>query len=166
MITMKNLNLLCPVPQTQRPINEYKKIKKSVAFIWSTKSPPVYFQNILQVVFLNLLFCLFFVCTSSSSSNNLYNELLYSLIATSTLLIGICLRTYLGWVYVYDRLIQATVAYEESGWYDGQIWVKTPETLIQDKLAGGYTVLPLLNRLKNTIGIFLCILILSFLLLN
>ena len=34
--------------------------------------------------------------------------------------------------------MQATVAYEESGWYDGQIWVKTPEILIKDKLAGQY----------------------------
>jgi hypothetical protein len=163
---MKNLSSLCPVPQNQRPINEYKKIKKSVAFLWSTGSPQSYFQNIVKVVSISFIFSLFFVFTSSNSFTNFYNEFLYSLISTSILLIGICLRTYLGWVYIYDRLIQGTVAYEESGWYDGQIWVKTPETLIQDKLAGDYKVLPLLTRLKITVGIFLCILFLSFLLLK
>jgi hypothetical protein len=165
-MTIKNLNVLCPVPQNQRPINEYKKIKKSVAFFWSTGSFQLYFQSILKFVFVSFILSLFLVFTSSNSSNSLYNEILYSLIATSTFLIGICLRTYLGWVYIHDRLIQGIIAYEESGWYDGQIWVKTPETLIQDKLAGGYKVFPLLNRLKNTLGIFLCILILSFLLLK
>jgi hypothetical protein len=163
---MKNLSSLCPVPQNQRPINEYKKIKKSGAFLWSTGSPQLYFQNILKVLLISFIFSLLLVFTSSNSFTNLYNEFLYSLISTSTLLIGICLRTYLGWVYIYDRLIQGTVAYEESGWYDGQIWVKTPETLIQDKLAGDYTVLPLLTRLKITVGIFLCILFLSLLFLK
>jgi hypothetical protein len=163
---MKNLSSLCPVPKNQRPINEYKKIKKSVAFLWSTGSPQSYFQNIVKVVSISFIFSLFFVFTSSNSFTNFYNEFLYSLISTSILLIGICLRTYLGWVYIYDRLIQGTVAYEESGWYDGQIWVKTPETLIQDKLAGDYKVLPLLTRLKITVSIFLCILFLSFLLLK
>lgn len=29
-----------------------------------------------------------------------------------------------------DRLLSAVVAYEESGWYDGQLWVKPPEVRI------------------------------------
>lgn len=32
-----------------------------------------------------------------------------------------------GWSYVGDRLLSAVVPYEESGWYDGQMWVKPPE---------------------------------------
>jgi hypothetical protein len=30
-------------------------------------------------------------------------------------------RLYLGWQHVGDRLISATVEYEETGWYDGQV---------------------------------------------
>ena len=30
--------------------------------------------------------------------------------------------------------MEATVPYEESGWYDGQVWIKPPEILIQDRL--------------------------------
>ncbi|KAI7999689.1 hypothetical protein LOK49_LG09G02193 [Camellia lanceoleosa] len=40
----------------------------------------------------------------------------------------IVLRIYLGWSYVGDRLLSAVIPYEESGWYDGQMWVKPPET--------------------------------------
>ena len=32
--------------------------------------------------------------------------------------------------------MEATVPYEESGWYDGQIWIKPPEILLQDRLIG------------------------------
>jgi len=39
----------------------------------------------------------------------------------------VVLRIYLGWSYVGDRLLSAVVPYEETGWYDGQMWVKPPE---------------------------------------
>ena len=72
------------------------------------------------------------------------------------------LRLYLAWKYIYDRLMNATVSYEESGWYDGQTWVKTNEVLIQDRLVGTYEVLPVMDRLRtviltSTISIFFII---------
>jgi hypothetical protein len=33
----------------------------------------------------------------------------------------ISLRLYLGWAYIGNRLFSATVEYEETGWYDGQV---------------------------------------------
>ena len=35
-----------------------------------------------------------------------------------------------GWSYVGDRLLSAVIPYEESGWYDGQMWVKPTEVSI------------------------------------
>ena len=61
------------------------------------------------------------------------------------------LRLYLGWRYIYNRLMNATVTYEESGWYDGQTWIKTNEVLIQDRLVGTYEVLPIIERLRVVI---------------
>jgi len=49
--------------------------------------------------------------------------------------------------------MNATIAYEESGWYDGQIWIKTNEVLIQDRLIGVYEVLPIMDRLRRIIFI-------------
>lgn len=60
-------------------------------------------------------------------------------------------RMYLGWAYVGNRLLSATVEYEETGWYDGQIWVKTAEVLARDRLLGSFQVKPVLGRLKNTL---------------
>jgi hypothetical protein len=56
-----------------------------------------------------------------------------------------------GWQHVGDRLISATVEYEETGWYDGQTWVKTPQVLMRDRLLSNYTVKPALARLKSTL---------------
>jgi hypothetical protein len=47
--------------------------------------------------------------------------------------------------------MEATVPYEESGWYDGQIWIKPPEVLIQDRLIGTYEIYPGLSRLHLTL---------------
>ena len=41
--------------------------------------------------------------------------------------------------------------YEETGWYDGQIWVKTPPVLLRDRLLGINSVKPTLSRLRATL---------------
>ena len=48
----------------------------------------------------------------------------------------VVVRIFLGWSYVSDRLLSATYAYEETGWYDGQTFVKPPEVLTRDRLLG------------------------------
>ncbi|PNY05148.1 hypothetical protein L195_g001589 [Trifolium pratense] len=57
----------------------------------------------------------------------------------------------LGWSYVGDRLLSAVIPYEESGWYDGQMWVKPPEILARDRLLGSYKVKPVVKLLKQTL---------------
>jgi len=59
-------------------------------------------------------------------------------------------RLYLGWLYVRDRLYSTTVFYEESGWYDGQTWIKPQEVLSRDRLIVTYDIKPILQRLQFT----------------
>lgn len=76
-------------------------------------------------------------------------------------------RMYLGWSYVGNRLLSATVEYEETGWYDGQIWVKTAEVLARDRLLGSFSVKPVLGRLKTTlVGLAASLLVCAVLLIN
>ncbi|KAG6768157.1 hypothetical protein POTOM_027054 [Populus tomentosa] len=56
-----------------------------------------------------------------------------------------------GWSYVGDRLLSAVIPYEESGWYDGQMWVKPTEVLARDRLLGSYKVKPVIKMLKQTL---------------
>ncbi|CAN6562879.1 unnamed protein product [Malus baccata var. baccata] len=74
-----------------------------------------------------------------ASFNPSRDPLIFALAAgTGTLFVMslIVLRIYLGWSYVGDRLLSAVIPYEESGWYDRQMWVKPPEvnTINQDQL--------------------------------
>ena len=59
------------------------------------------------------------------------------------------LRIYAGWSYVGNRLLSAVIEYEETGWYDGQLFVKPPKVLARDRLLGNYEVKPVLAKLKG-----------------
>jgi hypothetical protein len=39
---------------------------------------------------------------------------------------------------------------QETGWYDGQTYVKPPEVLARDRLLGTYEVNPIISRLRKT----------------
>jgi hypothetical protein len=155
----------CPVPIDQRPINEYNSLKASVFFFWTTKSIKSYIQNIMLFTIPVYLLTYLLVDTSIYNSEIPLNGLLYT-IAFGSILVGLSfLRVYLGWIYVYDRLINASVSYEESGWYDGQTWIKSPADIIQDKLIAKYKLLPIIHRIKASLIIFFstCALMLIYL---
>jgi hypothetical protein len=50
-------------------------------------------------------------------------------------------RLYIGWSHVGNRLLSATVEYEETGWYDGQVSIRMLHYLEQQ--AEHHTVVPL-----------------------
>jgi hypothetical protein len=91
------------------------------------------------------------MCNTPNWEKDTVSFIIQVVVSSVTFFILIILRLYLAWMYIYDRLMKATVSYEESGWYDGQTWIKTPEILIQDRLTGTYEVLPILKRLANTL---------------
>ena len=60
-------------------------------------------------------------------------------------------RQWLSWIYIYKRLNSENIEYEESGWYDGQIWEKPIEWRAKDLLISQYQVKPILSHLKMII---------------
>ena len=50
------------------------------------------------------------------------------------------------------RLMSAAVPYEETGWYDGQTFVKPPAVLARDRLLGSYEARPALNRVRGALA--------------
>jgi hypothetical protein len=140
----------CPVPEEQLPLNEYLNLKNSLIF-WPIISLERY---IIKLKFFNV-FIFFF---SIPIANNFYSFLEfpskflflnYLIILVSNFLLLI--KSYLGGIYIKERLNTSFVKYEESGWYDCKIWIKSVEVLKQDRLISYYKVLPVLNRLKQII---------------
>lgn len=159
---MNDSEYICPVPKEQRPLNEYKKIKESNNFIWCINGKAIYVKSLFYMFISSFILSSLLLIVSSFSFTNIKYFFIYSLIGAIIIMIFLCLRLYLGWNYIYNRLMEATVPYEESGWYDGQIWIKPPEVLIQDRLIGTYEIYPGLSRLHLTL-IFLSVLFFAIL---
>jgi Conserved in the green lineage and diatoms 27 len=145
----------CPVPLEQRPLNEYLQLRQSFDFNWTTPTAENFIKNVIILTTITYINCGCIVFLTSTLNDNLIKNIIVISASSSIILTIIFLRVYLGWNYVYNRLIQATIAYEESGWYDGQIWVKTTETLSQDRLIAKYELLPIITKLKTGVILFM-----------
>ncbi|KAJ6810820.1 uncharacterized protein M6B38_104825 [Iris pallida] len=140
------------VPFEQRPVNEYSSLKDSTLYSWGELSPGSFFLRLGSLWLVT--FTVLGAPIAAASFNPSKDPLRFVLAAgTGTLLLVslILLRIYLGWSYVGDRLLSAVIPYEESGWYDGQMWVKPPEILARDRLLGSYKVKPVIRFLKQTL---------------
>ncbi|KAI7739667.1 hypothetical protein M8C21_020534 [Ambrosia artemisiifolia] len=140
------------VPFEQRPVNEYSSLKEGPLYSWGELKPTSFFLRLGGLWLAT--FTVLGIPVSAASFNPSSDPLRFLLAAgTGTLFLVslVVLRIYLGWSYVGDRLLSAVIPYEESGWYDGQMWVKPPEILARDRLLGSYKVKPVIKMLKQTL---------------
>ncbi|XP_057960537.1 protein CONSERVED IN THE GREEN LINEAGE AND DIATOMS 27, chloroplastic isoform X2 [Malania oleifera] len=114
------------VPFEQRPVNEYSSLRNGPLYSWGELTPGNFFLR-LGGLWLTA-FTVLGVPIAAASFN-----------------------PSMGWSYVGDRLLSAVIPYEESGWYDGQMWVKPPKVLARDRLLGSYKVKPVIKLLKQTL---------------
>ena len=140
----------CPVPREQQPTNEYIELSKSIIFSWpKTKKSLI----VALIKFWVGAFVLFLVISSGSIyfKTTPLKYILLSFFSSLSIPLLISIRLYLGWNHVFKRLISEKVEYEESGWYDGQIWEKPLVLKEKESLIASIEVKPIL---KNLIQIF------------
>jgi len=140
----------CPVPPEQLPINEYQSLRESWFFRWATLRLRSYLVGIACFWIISLLLASPVVAASFSPAECPWQFALASAAGSGLFLALPLLRLYLGWGYIRSRLSSETVFYEETGWYDGQLWIKPPEEHAKDRLVVTYQVRPILQRLKWT----------------
>ena len=151
--------LSCPVPKKQRPVNEYMELVQSNFFNWPIQKGSVFLKNIIKN------YSLFFVL-SFPISNFIFNMnqsisrlFIVNAICSTFLILLILTRLFLGWTYIKKRLYSPTIFYEESGWYDGRVWVKSKNILVQDRFIYTYQVLPALKNINKVLVLTSCLLI-------
>ena len=147
----------CPVPKEQQPTNEFIELSKSIIFSWpKTKKSLV----LILIKFWVGSFALFLVISSGSVyfKTSLLKYILLSFFSSLSIPLLIIIRLYLGWKHVFKRLTSERVEYEESGWYDGQVWIKPLVLREKESLIATIEVKPILN---NLIQIFSIILVLA-----
>ena len=147
----------CPVPREQQPTNEFIELSKSKIFSWpKTKKSLI----LILTKFWLGAFVLFLVISSGSIyfKTSLLKYIVLSLFSSLSVPLLISIRLYLGWNHIFKRLTSKKVEYEESGWYDGQVWKKPLVLKEKESLIASIEVKPIL---KNLIQIFSIILVLA-----
>lgn len=139
----------CPVPINQQPLEEYSALLKSKYILWSlflinTISKQQCVHCCLLIVLIN--FVSFII--SETLNLNFFLKFLYVIIITLLVILITTLKLYLDFSYIGKRLISSIIDYEESGWYNGQKWVKNPKSLMKERIIGIYKIQPIIDKLK------------------
>jgi len=138
----------CPVPKEQQPTNEFIELSNSKIFSWP-KSKKIF--SIILIKFWIVTFILFLLISSGSIYFKafLLKYILLSLLSSLSIPLLITIRLYLGWNHIFKRLNSEKVEYEESGWYDGQIWIKPLNLKEKESLIASLEVKPILKNLTQ-----------------
>ena len=154
--------LICPVPQDQRPLNEFNSLRNSWIISWPLLDKGIFYRKLI----LSWLFIIPFSLVISYGSDYLRENIsnLVSISLTCSLILPILLlsRQWLSWKYIFQRLNSEKIEYEESGWYDGQIWEKPVEWRSKELLIAQHQVKPILDHIKNVLFLIIFIIVVSF----
>jgi hypothetical protein len=142
----------CPVPKEQQPINEYQELQESWFFSWGKLPLSEYIGKLVWIAIWSQFVVAPVAAASFPIARYPIQFTLFCLCGGLIMVALAVIRLYLGWIYIRDRLQDETVFYEESGWYDGQTWAKTPEILDRDRLVVSYEIQPILHRVKLTLA--------------
>ena len=155
-------NSKCPVPKEQQPTNEYLELSNSMVFSLPKSSK----KYTLVLISIWAVFFIIFLIISSGSvyfSENNFKYILISFFASLSAPLLISLRLLLGWNHIYKRLISEKVEYEESGWYDGQIWIKPIQLKEKESLIASLEVKPILKKISQITSIIFSFILLGIL---
>jgi len=100
-------------------------------------------------------FVLFLIISSGSVyfKTSLLKYTLLSFFSSLSIPLLISIRLYLGWNHIFKRLTSEKVEYEESGWYDGQVWEKPLNLKEKESLIASIEVKPILKNLIQILSI-------------
>jgi hypothetical protein len=141
--------IVCPVPHEQRPLEQYRELQASWFFVWPHNGNRGLATPLLRTWLIVLPLSLLVASGSVALRHNLPQLVVAG--AEGALLVPLLmlLRQWLGWSTLQRRLMATTVEYEESGWYDGQVWEKPLAWRQQDLLVASHEVKPVLQRLQQ-----------------
>ena len=155
-------NSKCPVPKEQQPTNEFLELSNSNVFALAKTNKK--FSIILISIWL-VAFFIFLIISSGSTffNTHILKYIFLSLFGSLSIPLLITIRLLLGWSHIYKRLTSEKIEYEESGWYDGQIWIKPIELKEKESLIANIEVKPILKNLRQIISIIISIMLIGIL---
>jgi len=155
-------NSKCPVPKEQQPTNEFLELSNSKIFSLAKTNKK--FSIILITIWL-VAFLIFLIISSGSTYFNTYllKYVLLSFFGSLSVPLLITIRLLLGWIHIYRRLTSEIIEYEESGWYDGQIWIKPIELKEKESLIASIEVKPILKNITQVTSVIISLILIGIL---
>tara|TARA_Y100001949_G_C15745892_1_gene225663 strand:- start:50 stop:550 length:501 start_codon:yes stop_codon:yes gene_type:complete len=152
----------CPVPKEQQPTNEFLELSNSKLFALPKSSKK--FSIILISTWL-VAFLIFLVISTGSTYFHTYllKYIFLSFFGSLSVPLLITIRLFLGWTHIYKRLTSEIIEYEESGWYDGQIWNKPIELKEKESLIASLEVKPILKNLAQVTSVIISFILIGIL---
>ena len=152
----------CPVPKEQQPTNEFLELSNSKLFALPKSSKK--FSIILISSWL-VAFLIFLVISTGSTYFHTYllKYIFLSFFGSLSVPLLITIRLFLGWTHIYKRLTSEIIEYEESGWYDGQIWNKPIELKEKESLIASIEVKPILKNLTQVTSVIISLILIGIL---
>jgi hypothetical protein len=151
----------CPVPPAQRPLQEYEQLCRSWFFAWPARGAAGLWRALGLSWLLSGPLCLLVASGSIPLRHDPLRMAASAAVAALLLPLLLLMRQWLGWSYVQQRLLSERVEYEESGWYDGQVWEKPITWRQQDLLVARHQVQPVLRHLGRAIATAAALLLLG-----
>lgn len=140
--------LFCPIPEEQKPINEYISYKKK------------FFNQLLNKIkkkektnFIFSTFFIFYFLNCFFNQKILYEipDILITFIFSFISFNIIILSNYLVLREISLNLNKSRLFYEEASWFDGQLWEKPFETIKNDRLLKTQNIKSNLEKSKNVL---------------
>jgi hypothetical protein len=167
MNSLIRIFLFCPVPENQKPMNEFLSFQENFLNKWIRGSKQKYKKNLLNLYILDFFLNLFLFFPFQNFKG--YNSILpfFFLINFYTLIIFFFLFFifFVRWILLENRFKNARLFYEEGSWYDSQIWEKPFFLIKNDRLLTTQKIQPILQKIsKSTIFLFYLVLFLELIL--
>ena len=154
-------NIICPVPKNQRPLNEFNSFRNAWIVSWPLLERHIFYKNLIISWILTIPISSIISYGSDYLKHNIFHLSFISLNVSLFLPLLLLLRQWLSWIYLYKRLNSENIEYEESGWYDGQVWEKPIDWRAKDLLIAQHQVKPILYRIENILFILIAVILIS-----
>ncbi len=158
--------LLCPIPEDQKPINEYIGLKENSFTNWITLPQKEYFSTLLRLFGTLFLICLTFNGQENDSINEIVLTCLRTILSSLICLALIILYTVFNWKQIDLRFNTSRLIYEEGSWYTSEIWEKPISLVKNDKLISTQIIQSILIRNMKMVGILFSIILILFFFIN
>lgn len=139
--------LLCPIPEGQKPINEYISLKDNfLTNLLTFKDKKKYIQ-----LYSFLLFFFFFILYTNNFHINFPKIISLTIFLTNLIFLIFSIGIFNRWKNLENRFNNSRIVYEEGSWYDAQIWEKPFLLIKNDRLILNQKVIPILQQLLGNI---------------